>query len=533
MTDESTTAPRPYRDRLDNHILQERIAKADAMRQAGINPFANGFEVTHTARGLYDTWGATSAEDLAASTPAVRVAGRVVARRDFGGGCFLRIVDRTCRPGLKAGDTWVKAEFRDANTAQVFVSRASLDAAQEGSFDRLAANLDLGDLIGVSGTMMRSRTGELSVEASQIRILTKGIRPLPDKFKGLSDVEQRYRMRYVDLIVNQEVREVFYKRALIVQEVRRFLDAREFLEVETPMMHPTAGGAAARPFVTHHNTLDMDLYLRIAPELYLKRLLVGGFERVFEINRNFRNEGISRSHNPEFTMLEFYQAYATWEDLMSLTEEMLSTVAERLHGRNDEGRVVFTCEGHVIDFTAPWRRLAVADGVAEAVGLDVAALRDRTTLDDLGRTHGIADADGWDDGKLLLELFDRLVQPTLIQPTFVTDYPASVSPLARRKESDPSLVDRFELFVAGRELANGFSELNDPEDQYGRFAQQLEARAKGDVEAMPMDEDYVRALEFGMPPAAGEGLGIDRLVMLLTDSPSIRDVILFPHMRPE
>jgi lysyl-tRNA synthetase class 2 len=510
-----------YRDRFDNHIVQERVAKVDALREAGTSPFANGFEVTHTAAQVYAEAGALSAEELTERAITVSVAGRLRLFRKMGKAAFLKIADRTCRDGLKGAPS-------DDNFLQVFVSLGSV--GQE-LFDRLLT-FDLGDILGFRGTLMRTKTGELSVAATEIIMLTKSIRPLPDKFKGLSDVEQRYRMRYVDLVMNDEVREVFYKRTRIVSAIRSFLDRRDYLEVETPMMHATPGGAAARPFATHHNALNMQLFMRIAPELYLKRLLVGGMERVYEINRNFRNEGLSRKHNPEFTMLEFYQAYATWEDLMELTEEMLCEVAATIHTPDEAGAVRFIAEEQEVSFARPWRRLRMSEGVAEALGVDEAQLDDIDFLREAARKAG-ADVAKLDKGKLLVELFERRVEHTLIQPTFVVDFPASASPLARRKESNPELVDRFELYVLGRELANAFSELNDPEDQYGRFAAQLEAKAGGDEEAMPMDEDYVRALEYGMPPAAGEGIGIDRLVMLLTDSASIRDVILFPHMRPE
>jgi len=395
---------------------------------------------------------------------------------------------------------------------------------------------DLGDIVGARGTLFKTRTGELTVKVTDLRLLSKALRPLPEKFHGLTDVELRYRMRYVDLI-DPEVRQVFIKRARIVQSIRRFLDARDFIEVETPMMQPIAGGAAARPFTTHHNTLDIDLFLRIAPELYLKRLLVGGMDRVYEINRNFRNEGISVRHNPEFTMLEFYWAYATYQDLMRLTEELVVTMADDLLGTRTLEYGDWT-----IDLAPPWRRVSIPEYVAQHAGvsLDAVLALDLPTLKaaaarlnvpaerDYVAHYGPAAA-----GYLLTDLFEARAEKELIQPTFVYQYPAAVSPLARRNVERPLFVDRFEAFIAGREMCNAFSELNDPDDQRARFEEQREARAAGDEEAHPMDEEFLRALEHGMPPAAGEGIGIDRLVMLFTNAPSIRDVILFPQMRPE
>jgi lysyl-tRNA synthetase class 2 len=375
--------------------------------------------------------------------------------------------------------------------------------------------------------VFRTRTGELTLLAQDVKLITKSLRPLPEKFHGLRDVESRYRQRYVDLMVNEEVRTVFMKRARIIQKVREFLMGHGFLEVETPMMQPIPGGATARPFKTHHNALGVDLYLRVAPELYLKRLLVGGFERVFEINRNFRNEGISIQHNPEFTMLEFYQAYATFEDLLPFTEELVCAVA-----REVAGGLQVAYQGRTIDLTPPWRRYRLAEAMVVFGGFDPEELADVERLQPRAQALGI-DTSGQGPGKVLTKLFETLVEPKLDQPTFITHYPLEVSPLSRRSEVDPSFVDRFELFVGGREIANGFSELNDPVDQEERFLQQVEARKAGDEEAHFMDEDYIRALEYGMPPAAGEGIGIDRLVMLLTDTSSIREVILFPHLRPE
>lgn len=513
-----------YIERLDR-LSRERFEKVQALRAAGTNPFANGFEVTHRAADIFAQWGELDADALAGVSDEIAVAGRIRLFRKMGKAMFIKLQDATCLPGFKDG--YPGPEQGD-NFLQVFVS---LNAVGEEAFAAIK-ELDLGDIVGIRGGLMRTRTGELSVNATSVELLTKSVRPLPEKFRGLSDVEQRFRQRYVDLVMNDDVRAIFMARTRIVSALRRFLEERHFLEVETPMMHVTPGGAAARPFVTHHNTLDIELYMRIAPELYLKRLLVGGFDRVFELNRNFRNEGLSRRHNPEFTMLEFYQAYATYEDLMDLSEEMIRAAAREVIEPDAEGQLVVESEGHQVNLSQPWRRVSVAAAVAEHFGVaadevwDDAWLRERASELKL-------DVAGADRGKVLMELFEECVEETLIQPTFVIDFPASVSPLARRKESNPELVDRFELFVLGRELANSFNELNDPEDQYGRFAGQLEARQAGDDEAMPMDEDYVRALEYGMPPAAGEGIGIDRLVMLLTGTDSIREVILFPHLRPE
>lgn len=533
MKDRTEEHRAAYQARLDNHLLQERYRKAEALREAGERPWAHGFERTHTAAEIQAAWGALSAEELDAEGIEVAVAGRIRFFRRMGKASFLKLQDGTAgafRPA-SAGEGG-EADAADATEGdgfqQVFLS---LDALGEERF-QFCGQLDIGDVIGVRGVLMRTRRGELSVRAESVVLLTKAIRPLPEKFKGLTDVEQRYRQRYVDLVMNPESRRIFQARARIVKGVRTFLEARGFLEVETPMMHPTPGGAAARPFRTHHNALDMELFLRIAPELYLKRLLVGGFERVYELNRNFRNEGLSRQHNPEFTMVEFYQAYATYEDLMDLTEELIEQLAEDLHGRRADGRVVIEFEGRSIDLTRPWRRLSVAESIAEHFSVEVSQVTERDWLIAEASRIGIEQPDTWDTGKLLMEVFEHHVDHRLLQPTFITHFPASVSPLARRSDADPSVVDRFELYVLGWEIANAFNELNDPEDQHLRFSEQLEAREAGDEEAMPMDEDYIRALEYGMPPAAGEGIGIDRLTMLLTGTESIREVLLFPHMRP-
>ena len=388
--------------------------------------------------------------------------------------------------------------------------------------------MDLGDIVGVSGGLFRTKTKELTLEAHRLRLLSKCLRPLPEKWHGLADVELRYRQRYLDLIVNTGVRELFQVRSRIVRVLRSFFEERGFLEVETPMMQSIAGGAAAKPFITHHNALDLDLYLRIAPELYLKRLLVGGLERVFEVNRNFRNEGISVRHNPEFTMVEFYQAYANYEDLIELTEELFVTLAEDV-----KGSTKLTYDGHEIDLRRPWRRLSLVDAVVQYGQADREKVSDLEGLQLTEASSAPIDVSGLSYEKLLVEVFEEVAESQLIQPTFIVGYPLEVSPLARKNEANPDFVDRFELYIGGRELANAFSELNDPQDQRERFTQQAAARIAGDETASAMDEDYLRALEYGMPPAAGEGIGIDRLVMLLTDSPSIRDVILFPLLRPQ
>jgi lysyl-tRNA synthetase, class II len=495
-------------------LIAARRHKLDALRAGGINPFPNDFRPTDTAAVVHERFGGMSREELEAGHDSVSLAGRIVAMRDFGKASFLQLQDRSGR-------------------VQAYIKR---DIVGDEAF-ALFKMMDLGDFAGIVGRPFRTKTNELTVEATSIRLLGKALRPLPEKWHGLTDVEARYRQRYLDLVSNQEVREVFVLRSRIIDRIRAFFTARDFLEVETPMMHVLPGGAAARPFRTHHNTLDMDLYLRIAPELYLKRLLVGGFDRVFEINRNFRNEGISVRHNPEFTMLEFYWAYATYEDLMQLTEELFATLADDLLGRRTLQYGDWT-----IDLTPPWKRVSIPEFVAQRAGVPLDAVLDldlgtlkqaaaklELKLDqDYVAHHGPGAA-----GYLLTDIFEASAEAELIQPTFVHQYPAAVSPLARRNVERPQFVDRFEAFVTAREICNAFSELNDPDDQRARFEEQLRARAAGDEEAHVMDEDYVRALEHGMPPAAGEGIGIDRLVMLFTNAPSIRDVILFPHMRAE
>jgi lysyl-tRNA synthetase class 2 len=497
MTDEQTPVD-------ENQLIAERRAKLARLR-AGGNPYPNDYRRDVLADELHTGYGARSAEWFAHNPTAVKVAGRMMSKRGQGKVSFIDLADRS-------------------GTIQLFVQQAAVGAV----YDDLKT-WDIGDVLGAEGKLFRTKAGELSVKVENTRLLVKSLRPLPDKWHGLADTETRYRQRYVDLIVNEESRAVFRTRTTIVRYLRDFLDALDFLEVETPMMQVIPGGAAARPFVTHHNALGMDMYLRVAPELYLKRLVVGGFERVYEINRNFRNEGLSTQHNPEFTMLELYQAYADYEDFMDLVELMFRGIADAVTGKRQ-----VSYQGKVFDFAAPFRRITVEAAIL-ANNHDLAP----SSLRDVSYLHRVCDRlaipykpqDG--AGKLQIEIFERTAEHTLEQPTFVYAYPAEVSPLSRRNDADPFITDRFELFVGGRELANGFSELNDPEDQAQRFREQAARKTAGDEEAMFYDADYVRALEYGMPPAAGLGVGVDRLVMLFTDAPSIRDVILFPHMRRE
>jgi lysyl-tRNA synthetase class 2 len=486
-------------------ILLQRRAKLDELRAQGNNPYANDFPVSQTTADVIEAHGGQDAGALENCNDHYRLAGRMMARRNFGKAAFIQLQDR-------------KGQL------QIFLRH---DDVGEECFEHFR-KLDIGDIVGLSGKPFRTKTGELSLRADSIRLLTKSLQVLPEKWHGLTDVETRYRQRYLDLITNPEVREVFRKRSRIIGLIRDFMVGQDFLEVETPMMQPVAGGATAKPFVTHHNTLKMDLFLRIAPELYLKRLVVGGFERVFEINRNFRNEGISIQHNPEFTMMEFYQAYATYETLMDFTEKLVCHVAEEVCGA-----LVIPYGDREVDLTAPWDRLTLKEAIIKYGRIEPELLESKARSLDYARGLGLDFDDNIGHGKLLTEIFDEVVEPQLWNPTFITQYPTEVSPLSRKNEADPELVDRFELFIVGRELANAFSELNDPIDQKERFVQQLAEKEAGDDEAHAMDEDYIRALEYGLPPTAGEGIGIDRLVMLLTNSASIRDVILFPQMRPE
>jgi lysyl-tRNA synthetase class 2 len=484
--------------------FQQRLKKSDELKSSGIPPYGIRFDAADTALAVTERHAASTKESLESGPAACTLAGRIVALRRFGKAAFAHIQDSTGR-------------------IQVYFKKEQLDGPGIAVFERL----DLGDIVGVSGRLFRTKTDELTVQVEKLTLLSKSLRPLPEKWHGLTDVETRYRQRYLDLITNPDVRRVFAQRSRIIAAVREFLNARGFLEVETPMMHPIPGGAVARPFVTHHNALGLDLYLRIAPELYLKRLIVGGLERVYEVNRNFRNEGISTVHNPEFTMLEFYQAYADYRDLMTLTEELFGFVAGRLHGT-----MTIPYQEHMIALTPPWKRIPFLEAI-RAIVPDPSVIGDRAALLAFLDREKIPVKGNEPLGKLQQALFEARVEPSLIQPTFITDYPTEISPLAKRKESDPALTDRFELFVNGLELANAFSELNDPLDQRSRFESQVKNRAAGDSEAHPMDEDYLRALEHGMPPTAGEGIGIDRLVMLMTNQTSIRDVIFFPLLRPE
>ncbi|MDY0020933.1 lysine--tRNA ligase [Arenimonas caeni] len=492
----------------ENSLIAERRAKLAALRASGAVAFPNDFMRADYAGDLQAEFAdkeAWPAEKLEALDRRVAIAGRLVAKRVMGKASFAHVQDMSGR-------------------IQLYLQGADLGEAYEAF-----KGWDVGDIVAVQGGLTRTRTGELSVKAGSLRLMTKSLRPLPDKFHGLADVEQRYRMRYVDLIVNPEAREVFVQRSRIVSAMRQWLDDRRFLEVETPMMHYIPGGATARPFVTHHNALDLDLYLRVAPELYLKRLVVGGLERVYEINRNFRNEGVSTRHNPEFTMLELYEAYATYHEVMDLTEGLIRETALRVRDTTH-----LSWEGMEIDLGPAFRRWSMTDAVLEHnPDIRREELRDLEAMRGHCRRLGIKFKDGYGWGKLLLEIFEKTVEHTLVQPTFITDHPVEVSPLARASDRDPDLTDRFELFIGGREIANGFSELNDPEDQKARFLAQVAAKEGGDDEAMHYDADYIRALEYGMAPTGGLGIGIDRLVMLITDSASIRDVLLFPYMRPE
>ena len=499
--DQQPDSPQPD----ENHIIAERRAKLAEWRQGG-QAYPNDFARENTAGKINELYEARTREELAAAPVEVRVAGRIMLKRVMGKASFITIQDL-------------------AGRIQIYVSRDELGEASYAAFKRW----DMGDIVGAVGTLFRTRTGELTVHCSAIRLLAKSLRPLPEKFHGLTDQEQKYRMRYVDLITNEPSRFTFAVRSRIVQSIRGYMVHHGFLEVETPMMHPIPGGATARPFQTHHNALDMDLFLRIAPELYLKKLVVGGLEKVFEINRNFRNEGISPRHNPEFTMMEFYEAYSEYRQLMDFTEGLL-----RHSARQALGCEVFQYQGRTLDFAKPFARLTIIEAIRRHhPGFSVAQLGDTAWLRDKLRTMQVDTAPEAGIGTLQLQLFEETAEAELWDPTFIIDYPAEVSPLARRSDRNPEIAERFELFIAGREIANGFSELNDPEDQATRFLEQAKAKEAGDEEAMYYDADYVRALEYGLPPTAGCGVGIDRLVMLLTDAANIRDVILFPQMRPE
>jgi len=499
MTDDTTILD-------ENKLIAQRREKLTRLREQGI-AFPNDFRRNVVAGELHAEYGERPAEELESLAVRVRVAGRIMSRRVMGKASFVHLQDMSGR-------------------VQLYVQR---DALPDGIYEQFKRDWDLGDIVGAEGRLFRTKTGELSVQCDDIRLLTKALRPLPEKFHGLTDQESRYRQRYLDLIMNEASRRTFQTRTRVVQFLRSYLDGRGFLEVETPMMQVIPGGATARPFITHHNALDMQLFLRIAPELYLKRLVVGGFEKVYEINRNFRNEGLSTRHNPEFTMLEFYEAYADYRDLMDLTEDMLRRLTIEILGAT-----TVPYQGESYDFGKPFARLTVKESILRFnPALSPADLDDLAAARDVAARLGIPLRDGWGLGKIQIEIFEKTVEGRLTDPTFITAYPTEVSPLARRSDADPFVTDRFEFFVGGREIANGFSELNDAEDQAERFQRQVQEKEAGDAEAMHFDADYVRALEHGMPPTAGEGIGIDRLVMILTDSPSIRDVLLFPHMRPE
>jgi len=488
-----------------NELIAQRRQKLESLKEEGINPYPNDFRPDTLSGEVMSRFGEIDKDALVAVPDRFSLAGRIMSKRIMGKASFVHIMDRQGR-------------------LQVFVKR---DLIGEAAYDQFK-KYDIGDFIGVTGRVFKTNVGELSIEASDVRLLVKSLRPLPEKWHGLTDLETRYRQRYVDLIVNPDVKEIFKKRSRFISVVRDCLIERDYLEVETPMMQPVPGGATAKPFVTHHNALGMDLYLRIAPELYLKRLVVGGIERVFEINRNFRNEGISQQHNPEFTMLEFYQAYATYDDLMDIIEDMVSRAAMDINGSCQ-----IEYQGEMIDLSPKWARMTVKEAILKYCDADESVLSERGKAFDFAKKIGLEPQERWGLGKILTEIFDEVAEHKLIQPTFITQYPTEVSPLSRKNDDNPEIVDRFELFITGREMANAFSELNDPVDQKERFRLQVADKDAGDEEAHFMDEDYIRALEYGMPPTAGAGLGIDRLVMLLTNSASIRDVLFFPHMRPE
>ena len=489
----------------ESQIIKQRRQKAKELERLGIDLFPNDVALPERARAIRKVYEGYDSEALEGVEDTFRVAGRIMALRRFGKAAFFSLKD-------------------SSGSIQVHIMRDRVGIENYQVFKKF----DIGDIVEAEGSLFRTRTNELTIEADRVRLVSKSMRPLPEKYHGIKDKELRYRRRYEDLIMNEEVAQTFRTRARIIEMLRRYFASNGFLEVETPMMQSIVGGATARPFVTHHNALGIDLFMRIAPELYLKRLLVGGFERVFELNRNFRNEGISLQHNPEFTMLEFYEAYATFEDLMVRTEELFAQIAIDIKGSTQ-----FTYQGNEIDMTPPWKKMTLRQSLVEVGGIPEEEIDDRKGLNRRLEDLGVELGNGLVLGKYLAKLFDLLVEPKLIQPTFITHYPTDISPLARRNAQDPSVTDRFELFITGREIANAFSELNDPRDQKRRFEEQVASR--GDDEEIPpeVDYDYIRALEIGMPPAAGEGIGVDRLVMLFTDSPSIRDVILFPQLRPE
>lgn len=484
-------------------VIEDRKKKIDRIKEMGINPYPAGYKFDLKASEAIEKFGNIDGEELEKDTTDYSLAGRIMSMRVFGKAAFIHIKD-------------------SSGMIQSYIRKDKV--GDEGY--QLFKLMDIGDYVGIKGSFFKTKTDELTLVASEIRLLTKSVRPLPEKWHGLTDIETRYRQRYVDLIVNDEVRDVFKTRSRIISFFRDFFNSRDFLEVETPMMQTIPGGATARPFKTYHNSLGMNLYLRIAPELFLKRLIVGGLDRVYEINRNFRNEGISVKHNPEFTMLEFYMAYATYEDLMTLTEELFSKLLTEVCGKLE-----IEYQGDRIDFTPPWPRISLHDSIRETGGAEDDVFESLEAAIEFARSKNITLSKMDSHGKVIEKIFDQLVEPRLVNPTFIVGHPTEISPLSRKNDKNPEVVDRFELFIAGKEIANAFTELNDPDDQRGRFEKQVALRESGDDEAQFMDEDYVTALEYGLPPTAGQGIGIDRVVMLLTDSPSIRDVILFPHMR--
>jgi len=489
----------------ENQLRQQRLKKAEELRLSGIDPYPSFNRISHKIIEILELFGSLEEPKVGADQSVIRTAGRLMTLRDFGKSLFFHIQDGTGR-------------------LQGYIKKDLVGADQF----TLSKKIDLGDFLGLEGTLFKTKTGELTLLIQHFHLLAKSLRPLPEKFHGLTDVEQRYRQRYLDLLVNSKVRDIFQIRSRMISMIRNFMIERGFWEVETPMMQPIPGGATAKPFETFHNALGLPLFLRIAPELYLKRLVIGGMDKVFEINRNFRNEGISIQHNPEFTMIEFYQAYATYEDLIQLTEELFSHLAVKL-----KGGLTWSYHGETVDLTPPWRRLPFMQSLVEVGEIDPSILDDPQRAVNLARSLGadLRSTDGL--GKALTKIFEQLVEPKLRQPTFVTGYPLEVSPLAKRNKENPELTDRFELFICGREIANGFNELNDPLDQKERFMHQMKAKEAGDEEAQDIDWDYILALEYGLPPTAGEGIGIDRLVMLFTDALSIREVILFPLLKPE